>query len=32
MGISAFLHTVVEGRSLTEAQAQEAMRALLAGE
>ena len=30
--ISAFLHTVVEGRSLTEAQAQDAMRALLAGE
>src|SRR5580698_10835423 len=32
MSISALLHTVVEGRSLTEAQAQEAMRALLAGE
>jgi len=30
--ISALLHTVVEGRSLTEAQAQDAMRALLAGE
>lgn len=30
--IHALLHTVVEGRSLTEAQAQEAMRALLAGE
>jgi anthranilate phosphoribosyltransferase len=32
MSISALLHTVVEGRSLTEAEAQEAMRALLAGE
>ena len=30
--ISALLHTVVEGCSLTEAQAQDAMRALLAGE
>jgi anthranilate phosphoribosyltransferase len=30
--ISALLHTVVEGRSLTEAEAQHAMRALLAGE
>src|SRR5580692_11716602 len=30
--ISALLHIVVEGRSLTEAQAQDAMRALLAGE
>src|ERR1017187_9218675 len=30
--ISAFLHAVVDGRSLDEAQAQEAMRALLAGE
>jgi anthranilate phosphoribosyltransferase len=30
--ISAFLHAVVEGRSLNEAQAEEAMRALLAGE
>lgn len=30
--ISALLHTVVEGRSLTEAEAQDAMRALLAGE
>jgi anthranilate phosphoribosyltransferase len=30
--IIALLHTVVEGRSLTEAQAQDAMRALLAGE
>src|SRR5580692_730378 len=30
--ISALLHNVVEGRSLTEAQAQDAMRALLAGE
>jgi len=30
--ISAFLHAVVEGRSLDEAQAREAMRALLAGE
>ena len=30
--ISALLHTVVEGRSLTESQAQDAMRALLAGE
>ena len=32
MSISALLHTVVEGRSLTEAEAQDAMRALLAGE
>src|SRR5579863_2224842 len=32
MGISALLHTAVEGRSLTEAEAQDAMRALLAGE
>jgi len=32
MSITALLHTVVEGRSLTEAQAQDAMRALLAGE
>src|SRR5580704_4341176 len=32
MSISALLHTVVEGRSLTETEAQEAMRALLAGE
>jgi anthranilate phosphoribosyltransferase len=32
MSISASLHAIVEGRSLTEAQAQEAMRALLAGE
>jgi anthranilate phosphoribosyltransferase len=30
--ITAFLHTVVDGRSLTESQAQDAMRALLAGE
>jgi len=30
--ISALLHAVVEGRSLTEAEAREAMRALLAGE
>jgi anthranilate phosphoribosyltransferase len=30
--ISALLHNVVEGRSLTEAEAQDAMRALLAGE
>jgi anthranilate phosphoribosyltransferase len=30
--ISALLHKVVEGRSLTEAEAQDAMRALLAGE
>jgi anthranilate phosphoribosyltransferase len=30
--ISALLHAVVEGRSLTEAEAQDAMRALLAGE
>ncbi len=30
--ISALLHSVVEGRSLDEAQAEEAMRALLAGE
>ena len=32
MSISALVHAIVEGRSLTEAQAQEAMRALLAGE
>jgi anthranilate phosphoribosyltransferase len=32
MSITALLHTVVEGRSLTEADAQDAMRALLAGE
>ncbi len=32
MSISALLHTVVEGRSLTEVEAQDAMRALLAGE
>jgi len=32
MSITALLHTVVEGRSLTEAEAQDAMRALLAGE
>ena len=32
MSISALLHTVVDGRSLTEAEAQDAMRALLAGE
>ena len=31
-GIHSFLHTVVEGGSLTEAEAQEAMRVLLAGE
>src|SRR3984957_7252817 len=30
--LHASLHTVVEGRSLTETEAQEAMRALLAGE
>src|SRR5580692_8293953 len=30
--ISSFLHTVVDGHSLTETQAQEAMCALLAGE
>lgn len=30
--ILTFLHTVVEGRSLTESQAEEAMRTLLAGE
>jgi anthranilate phosphoribosyltransferase len=30
--ITALLHTVVDGRSLTESQAQDAMRALLAGE
>jgi anthranilate phosphoribosyltransferase len=30
--ISALLHTIVEGRALTEAEAQDAMRALLAGE
>jgi anthranilate phosphoribosyltransferase len=32
MSISALLHTVVEGRSLTETEARDAMRALLAGE
>jgi anthranilate phosphoribosyltransferase len=32
MSITALLHTVVGGRSLTEAEAQDAMRALLAGE
>jgi anthranilate phosphoribosyltransferase len=32
MSITSLLHAVVEGRSLTEAEAQEAMRALLAGE
>ena len=32
MSIRALLHTVVEGCSLTETEAQEAMRALLAGE
>src|ERR1039458_6132342 len=32
MSIHALLHTVVEGRSLTETEAQDAMRALLAGE
>lgn len=32
LGIHSFLHTVVEGSSLTEAEAQEAMRVLLAGE